>query len=53
MEGDGKGSWLGGQWKEMEKVLGLMVNGRRRKRFFSTSSHFSLQQLTSTSIFYS
>ncbi len=52
MEGKGEGSWLGGQWKEKEKVLGLVVNGRRRRRFFSTSSHFFLKQLTSTSIFY-
>ncbi len=28
MEGKGEGSWLGGQWKEKEKVLGLVVNGR-------------------------
>jgi hypothetical protein len=28
MEGEGEGSWLGGQWKEKEKVLGLVVNGR-------------------------
>jgi hypothetical protein len=33
MEGTGEGSWLGGQWKEQEKVLGLVANGRRRKRF--------------------
>ncbi len=52
MEGEGEGSWLGGQWKEKEKVLGLVANGRRRRRFFSTSSHFSLKQLTLTSIFY-
>jgi hypothetical protein len=32
MEGEGEGSWLGGQWKE--KVLGLVANGRRRRRFF-------------------
>jgi hypothetical protein len=25
---------LGGQWKEKEKVLCLVVNGRRRRRFF-------------------
>ncbi len=35
MEGEGKGSLLGGQWKEKEKVLCLVVNGRRRKRFFA------------------
>jgi hypothetical protein len=45
MEGEGKGSWLGGQWKEKEKVLGLVVNGRTRRRFFSTSSHFPLKHL--------
>jgi hypothetical protein len=28
MEGEGEGSWLGGQWKEKEKVFGLVVNGR-------------------------
>jgi hypothetical protein len=27
MEGEGEGFWLGGQWKEKEKVLGLVVNG--------------------------
>jgi hypothetical protein len=40
MEGEGEGSWLSGQWKEKEKVLGLVANGRRRGRLFSTSSHF-------------
>jgi hypothetical protein len=25
---------LGGQWKEKEKVLCLVANGRRRRRFF-------------------
>jgi hypothetical protein len=35
MEGEGEGSWLGGQWKEKEKVLGLVVNGRRRRRFLA------------------
>jgi hypothetical protein len=35
MEGEGEGSWLGGQWKEKEKVLGLVVNGRRRIRFLA------------------
>jgi hypothetical protein len=33
MEGGREGSWFGGQWKEKEKVLGLMANGRRRRRF--------------------
>jgi hypothetical protein len=27
LEGGGEGSWLGGQWKEEEKVLGLVANG--------------------------
>jgi hypothetical protein len=31
-EGEGEGAWLGGQWKEKEKVLGLVANGRKRKR---------------------
>jgi hypothetical protein len=35
MEGGGEGSWLGGQWKEEEKVLGLVANGRRRRRFLA------------------
>jgi len=35
MEGEGEGSWFGGQWKEKEKVLGLVANGRRRKRFLA------------------
>jgi hypothetical protein len=35
MEGEGEGSLLGGQWKEKEKVLCLVVNGRRRRRFFA------------------
>ncbi len=26
---------LGGQWKEKEKVLCLVANGRKRKRFFA------------------
>ncbi len=34
MEGEGKGSLLGGQWKEKEKVLCLVANGRKRRRFF-------------------
>jgi hypothetical protein len=45
MEGEGEGAWLGGQWKEKEKVLRLMANGRRRRRFFSTSSTFPPKQL--------
>ncbi len=28
LEGGREGSWLGGQWKEEEKVLGLVANGR-------------------------
>jgi hypothetical protein len=28
-------SWFGGQWKEKEKVLGLVANGRRKKRFLA------------------
>jgi hypothetical protein len=39
MEGEGEGSWLGGQWKEKEKVLFYLFP-------------FSPQALTSTSIFY-
>ncbi len=31
--------------KEKEKVLCLVANGRRRTRFFSTSSHFPAKQL--------
>jgi hypothetical protein len=27
LEGGGEGFWLGGQWKEEEKVLGLVANG--------------------------
>jgi hypothetical protein len=45
MEGEGEGSLLGGQWKEKEKVLCLVANGRRRRRFFTTYSHFSPKQL--------
>jgi hypothetical protein len=45
MEGEGEGAWLGGQWKEKEKVLGLVANGRRRRRFFSTSFTFPPKQL--------
>jgi hypothetical protein len=26
---------LGGQWKEKEKVLCLVANGRKRRRFFA------------------
>ncbi len=36
---------LGGQWKEKEKVFCLVVNGRRRRRFISTYSHFPPKQL--------
>ncbi len=36
---------LGGQWREKEKVFCLVANGRKRRRFFSTSSHFSPKQL--------
>jgi hypothetical protein len=46
MEGEGKGAWFGGQWKEKEKVLGLVANGRRRRRFFSTSSTFPPSNFT-------
>jgi hypothetical protein len=35
MEGKGEGSWLGGQWKEEEKVLGLVANGRRKRMFLA------------------
>ncbi len=45
MEGEGEGSLISGQWKEKEKVLCLMANGRRRIRFFSTSFHFPPKQL--------
>jgi hypothetical protein len=37
---------LGGQWKEEDKVLGLVVNGRRKRRFFSTSSTFPPSNFT-------
>jgi hypothetical protein len=37
---------LGGQWKEEEKVFGLVANGRRRRRFFSTSSTFPPSNFT-------
>jgi hypothetical protein len=36
---------LDGQWKEKEKVLYSVANGTRRKRFFSTFSHFPPKQL--------
>jgi hypothetical protein len=36
---------FGGQWKEKEKVLCLVANERRKRRFFSTSSHFPPKQL--------
>ncbi len=29
-----------GEWKEKEKVFGLVANGRRRRRLFATYSHF-------------
>ncbi len=45
MEGEEEGSLLGGQWKEEEKVLCLVANGRRRRRFFATYSHFPPKQL--------
>jgi hypothetical protein len=45
MEGEGEGSSLGGQWKEKGKVLCLVANGRKRRRFFATYSHFSPKQL--------
>jgi hypothetical protein len=35
MEGGSEGSWLGGQWKEEEKVFGLVANGRRKRRFLA------------------
>ncbi len=34
MEGEGKGVWLGGQWKEKEKVLSLVANGRKGEGSF-------------------
>jgi hypothetical protein len=33
MEGGRKGFWFGRQWKEEEKVFGLVANGRRKRRF--------------------
>jgi hypothetical protein len=33
MEGEGEGYLFNGQWKEKEKVLCLVANGRRRRRF--------------------
>jgi hypothetical protein len=35
MEGEGKGYLLGGQWKGKEKVICVVANGRRRRRFFA------------------
>ncbi len=35
MEGGREGSWLGGQWKEKEKVLSLVANGRKMRRFLA------------------
>ncbi len=32
-EGEGEGSLLCGQWKEKEKVLCLVANGKRKRRF--------------------
>ncbi len=46
MEGGRKGFWLGGQWKEEEKVFGLVANGKRKRRFFSTSSTFPPSNFT-------
>jgi hypothetical protein len=43
MEGEVEGFLLGDQWKE--KVLCLVANGRRKRRFFSTYSHFPPKQL--------
>jgi hypothetical protein len=52
MEGKGESFLLSGQWKEKDKVLCLVANGRRRRKFFAwwlmegegkilfTSSHF-------------
>jgi hypothetical protein len=34
MEGEGEGVWFGGQWKEKEKVLGLVANGRKGEGSF-------------------
>jgi hypothetical protein len=36
---------LGGQWKKKEKVFCLLANGKRRRKFFFTSSHFPPKQL--------
>jgi hypothetical protein len=35
MEEEGESSLLGGQWKEKEKVLCSVANGRKRKKFFA------------------
>jgi len=35
MEGEGEGSLFNGQWKEKEKVICLMANGRKRRRLFA------------------
>ncbi len=35
MEGGKEGFWLGGQWKEEDKVFGLVANGRRKIRFLA------------------
>jgi hypothetical protein len=37
---------LGGQWKEKEKVLGLVANGRRRRKLFSTLPLFAPSNFT-------
>jgi hypothetical protein len=44
MEGERGVYLLGGQWKEKEKFLYLVANGRRRKMFFFTFSHFPSKQ---------
>jgi hypothetical protein len=42
MKGGREGSWFGGLWKEKEKekVIDLVANGRRRRRFLA-SNHAS------------
>jgi hypothetical protein len=37
---------LGGQWKEKKKVPYLVANGRKRRRFLATYSHFPLSNFT-------
>jgi hypothetical protein len=46
MEGEEEGSLLGGQWKEKKKVPCLVANGRKRRRFLATYSHFPLSNFT-------